>query len=114
MVMYLVLAVIVAMCTTPTGYALGSFIASGRMIDEAAAAQRLSAGVRHFVLANLPRDHSQEQVVVSVAELEQLHELADECELLAGRAVRPLPLTRRVLARSASRRDRLALPRWAA
>ena len=113
MVMYLVLAVLVALFTTPTGYALGSFI-TGRRIDEAAAAQRLSAGVRLFILANLPRDHSQEQVLISVAELEQLHELADQCEMLAGRTVRPLPLTRRVLAKSAARRDRLALPRWAA
>src|SRR5262245_44285394 len=122
MLTYLMLATALAACTTPTGHALGSIIASGRIRDwefgtDAAtevAAEQLAAGVRRFVVAHLPRCDAQEEVVISVADLERLHELADACDLSAGNPLPPLHFTRRVLKAVADRRIARATDRIAA
>jgi len=114
MLTYLMVATAVAMCTTPTGFALGSFITSGRIRDEQVAAERLAAGVRRFVLAHLPRSDGEEEVVIPVAELERLHELADVCDQTTGNDPPPMPFTRRVLAASADKRSARLTARLAA
>ena len=105
MLTYLILATAVAMCTTPSGYALGSYVTSGRMRDHSTATKRLSAGVRRFVVAHLPRSDTHQKVAVPVAELERLLELADACERTIGYPLPPMHLTRRVLKASAERRS---------
>jgi hypothetical protein len=94
-------ATAVALCT----YALGNFLAFGRLHDHQAATQRVAAGVRRFVIAHLPRSDTEQKVAVSVAELERLLELADACERTVGQPPPPLHLARRVLQASAQRRS---------
>ncbi len=103
MLTYLMLATAVALCTTPTGYALGSWLTSGRTHDQEVAAERLAAGVRRFVIAHLPRSDAQQKVPAAVAELVRLLELADACERSGGQPVPTMHFTRRVLKAIADR-----------
>ena len=108
MLTYLMLATAVAACITPTGCALGSFITSGRIREEkffsGAAGEDLATGVRRFVVAHLPKSDTQEEVVIAVADLERLHELADASDQAAGNPLPPMHFTRRVLRTVAERR----------
>jgi hypothetical protein len=118
MLTYLLLATAVAACITPTGYALGSFITSGRIRDEefwaGAAGEDLATGVRRFVIAHLPKCDAQEEVVIAVADLERLHELADASDQAAGNPLPPMHFTRRVLKAVAQRRQSRITERIAA
>jgi hypothetical protein len=114
MLSYLIVATAVAMFTTPTGYAWGSYITAGRIRQEQVAAERLALGVRRFVVAHLPRYEGQEVVVITLEDLERLHDLADECDQTTGHTPPPMPFTRRVLAASADRRSGRLTARLAA
>jgi uncharacterized protein (DUF169 family) len=88
------------------GFALGWTQAASHIREkQVSAAARLAAGVRRFVLAHLPRSDAEQEVIVSVPNLERLHELADASDHTTGDPLPPLPLTRRVLKASAERRS---------
>jgi hypothetical protein len=107
-------AVPLAACAALAGYALGGRTTFRRIRGEQAATERLAAHVRRFVIAHLPRTENQEEVVVSVDNLERLHELADQCDQTSGQPLPPMHLTRRVLKASANRRSGRLTARLAA
>jgi hypothetical protein len=115
MLTYLMVAATLGAGAAAFGYALGGTLAARRIRgQQVSAAARLAAGVRRFVLAHLPRSECDEEVIVSVPNLERLHELADACDQTTGDPLPPMPFTRRVLKANAERRNARLTERIAA
>jgi len=110
----LAVAVPLAACAALAGYLLGSRTTSRRIRGDQAATERLAAGVRRFVIGHLPRTENQEEVVVSVDNLQRLHELADQSDQTSGQPLPPLHHTRRVLKANAEKRSGRLTARLAA
>ncbi len=106
MLIFLTVAATLGAVAAVAGFALGQAQAARRIrSQQVSGAARLAAGVRRFVLAHLPRSERDEEVIVSVPNLERLHELADACDETTGDPLPQMPLTRRVLKASAERRS---------